>query len=249
MREYRSDIIGTRERADSFIPPRISVFPLAFPRPLLVPFLSLHSRFFLVATYQSSIPHVIFKFSVSLVPSLLFRRTVRPRLSFLPVQSRFFPSRSFFSLAVCSLSLSFILYSLLYLFLTFLFIPDLPIVLYRRSFTISLPVTWPRSCVSAFFRGRLSRGRSCRAAARSTRDVTIARGPGSILRPIDRRPAGLRARTRVPIYGKFRARPFFRGSREVPLLRAIFVFLFSGQDFSVFPRCPSQCLFFAACRK
>lgn len=248
MREYRSDIIGTRERADSFIPPRISVFPLAFPRPLLVPFLSLHSRFFLVA-YLS-----VF-YSPRNLQILRLSRSFAPLSKDRSSASRFFQSSrvsfllAHFSLSLFVLSLSFILYSLLYLFLTFLFIPDLPIVLYRHSFTISLPVTWPRSCVSAFFRGRLSRGRSCRAAARSTRDVTIARGPGSILRPIDRRPAGLRARTRVPIYGKFRARPFFRGSRQVPLLRAIFVFLFSGQDFSVFPRCPSQCLFFAACRK
>lgn len=200
--------------------------------------LSLHSCFFLVAylsVFYSPRNLQILRLSRSFAP-----RSSASLVSSSPVAFLSF-SLIFFSRYLFSLSLSFILYSLLYLSLTFLFIPDLPIVLYRRSFTISLslPVTWPRSCVSAFFRGRLSRGRSCRAAARSTRDVTIARGPGSILRPIDRRPAGLRARTRVPIYGKFRARPFFRGSREVPLLRAIFVFLFSGQDFSVFPRCPS----------
>lgn len=251
MREYRSDIIGTRERADSFIPPRISVFPLAFPRPLLVPslFLSLHSCFLVAYLSVSYSPRnlQILRLSRSFAP-LSKDRSSASLVSSSPVA---FLSFSLIFFSRCSLSLS-----LFHTLFPSLLVSD--ISLYSRSphclvspffYRLSLPVTWPRSCVSAFFRGRLSRGRSCRAAARSTRDVTITRGPGSILRPIDRRPAGLRARTRVPIYGKFRARPFFRGSREVPLLRAVFVFLFSGQDFSVFPRCPSQCLFFAACRK
>lgn len=61
-----------------------------------------------------------------------------------------------------------------------------------------------------------------RSAARHDRRVTITRGPGPILRSV--RPAGLR--TCVSIYGKFRARTFFRSPHEFSPSRHIFVFLF-----------------------
>lgn len=138
----------TRERADSFystanfrLPTRLSSASPCSISLSLSPFALLLSRVLI----SLSIPRVIFKFSVSLVPSLLFRRTVRPRLSFLPVQSRFFPSRSFFSLAVCSLSLS-----LFHTLFPSLLVSD--ISLYSRSphclvlpffYRLFRPVTWP----------------------------------------------------------------------------------------------------------
>lgn len=119
--------------------PRISVFPLAFPRPLLVPFLSLHSRFFLVAYLSVSYSPrnlQILRLSRSFA-SLSKDCSSASLVSSSPVAFLSF-SLIFFSRCLFSLSLSFILYSLLYLFLTFLFIPDPPIVLYCRSFTVSL---------------------------------------------------------------------------------------------------------------
>lgn len=73
-----------RSRVDSFISPRISVCPLAFPRSLLILLSLRHSHFVLIAIDAS-----IISSSPSHISS---RRTIRPRLS---VQSRFFPLRSF----------------------------------------------------------------------------------------------------------------------------------------------------------
>lgn len=207
-----------RSRVDSFISPRISVCPLAFPRSLLIPLSLRHSHFVLIAIGAS-----IISSSPSHISS---RRTIRPRLS---VQSRFFPLRSFPS---HSSLLSPFRASLSPLFLpTFLLISDPPFSPFtllppRDSVSLSLFLFFFFSVahLASFVRPRVfPRPFVTRSAARHDRRVTITRGPGPILRSV--RPAGLR--TCVSIYGKFRARPFFRSPHEFSPSRHIcFPFFF-----------------------
>lgn len=176
MREYRSDIIGIPASAP------IPLFHREFPSSHS-PFLglslfhfslslSLHSRFFLVAYLSVSYSPrnlQILRLSRSFAP-LSKDRSSASLVSSSPVAFLSF-SLIFFSRCLFSLSLFHTLFPSL-------LVSD--ISLYSRSphclvlpffYRLSLPVTWPRSCVSAFFRGRLSRGRSC-VAQRPDRRVT-----------------------------------------------------------------------------
>jgi len=208
-RRPRSGPAPSRSGADSFILPRISVFPLAF----LSSATSLHPRFRIYRSLLFSWNPQVLRLSLSLSRSLC-------KGPF----ARVFQFGRFFSFRL-SLSLSLLLRSVLYLT-----VPDdsysWSLHCLIRSFSLSLlcRLSGPARASPCFSVA------ACHAAGRAEARFLTDRAwapDRSFDRSIDR-PAGLHARTCVPIYGKFRARPFFRGSREFSPSRHIcFPFFFS----------------------